>query len=190
MNKSGKVIWITGLSGSGKTTLAKAVFARLRADKQTLVMLEGDEMREAFVANTANHSNHGRDERMDLWNRRFTDPLEDAETFRLQVNYLNEIGAKPASLDEIEGQFMGLIKFSPKGWSHVKSKLSKLTVEKLNRLDSTGLLQNLITDGLMIGAVEVNSPWAEVDGEKDLLVYNKDTFLSQQWKDALIKGDH
>lgn len=124
---------------------------------------------------------------IDLWSRRFTDPLQDAETFRLQGSYLDEIGAKPASFDEIEGQFMGLIKFNPRGWSKVKSKLSKLPVEKLNRLDSTGLLQNLITDGLMIGAIKVNSPWAEVDGEKDLLLYNKDPFLSQQWKDALIK---
>ena len=72
---------------------------------------------------------------------------------------------------------MGLIKFNPRGWSKVKSKLRKLPVEKLNRLDSTGLLQNLITDGLMIGAIEVNSPWAEVDGEKDLLLYNKDPFF-------------
>ena len=126
---------------------------------------------------------------IDLWSRRFTDPLQDAETFRLQGSYLHEIGAKPASFDEIEGQFMGLIKFKPREWSKVKSKLSKLPVGKLNRLDSTGLLQNLITDGLMIGAIEVNSPWAEVDGEKDLLLYDKDPFLSQQWKDALIKGN-
>ena len=60
------VIWITGLSGSGKTTLAKEVVARLRSADQTVLMLDGDEMREVFGANTANHSNHGRDERMAL----------------------------------------------------------------------------------------------------------------------------
>ena len=66
MNPAGKVIWITGLSGSGKTTLAKEVVAGLRSADQTVLMLDGDEMREVFGANTANQSNHGRDERMAL----------------------------------------------------------------------------------------------------------------------------
>ena len=66
MNKYGKVIWITGLSGSGKSTLGKEVVARLRSIDNTVLMLDGDEMREMFGANTVNNSNHERDERMAL----------------------------------------------------------------------------------------------------------------------------
>ena len=44
-NNKGRVIWVTGLSGSGKSTLANQVVTRLRATGQTIVMLDGDEMR-------------------------------------------------------------------------------------------------------------------------------------------------
>lgn len=54
------VIWITGLSGAGKSTLAHEVTARLRAQGKSVVMLDGDELREVFGAVAANAQNHGR----------------------------------------------------------------------------------------------------------------------------------
>lgn len=62
----GSVIWITGLSGSGKTTLAKEFVALLRRSKQTIVMLDGDELREVFGAAATNAQNHGREGRLAL----------------------------------------------------------------------------------------------------------------------------
>ena len=50
----GRVIWITGLSGAGKSTLAHEVIARLRAQGEAVVMLDGDELRELFGAAAAN----------------------------------------------------------------------------------------------------------------------------------------
>ncbi len=58
-----RVIWITGLSGSGKSTLAQAVVDRLREKNESVVMLDGDELREVFGAvaiNSRNHSYEGR----------------------------------------------------------------------------------------------------------------------------------
>ncbi len=66
MNPAGKVIWITGLSGSGKTTLAKEVVARLRSADQTILMLDGDEIRSVFGATKASSINHGRVGRLAL----------------------------------------------------------------------------------------------------------------------------
>ena len=66
MKKTGKVIWITGISGSGKTTLANEVFTRLRTNKQSVVMLDGDAMRDVFDAKASNHANHGKDGRLAL----------------------------------------------------------------------------------------------------------------------------
>jgi adenylylsulfate kinase-like enzyme len=62
----GRVIWITGLSGAGKSTLAHEVVARLRASGNTVVMLDGDELREVFGAVAANAENHGREGRLAL----------------------------------------------------------------------------------------------------------------------------
>ena len=66
MNPEGKVIWITGLSGSGKTTLAKEVVYRLRSVGQTVLMLDGDEMRQVFGATKDNSKNHCREGRLAL----------------------------------------------------------------------------------------------------------------------------
>jgi adenylyl-sulfate kinase len=42
------IFWLTGLSGAGKTTLAEAVRARLAAEGRRVLILDGDQVREAF----------------------------------------------------------------------------------------------------------------------------------------------
>ena len=50
---------------------------------------------------------------LELWTKRFGDPLLDAETFRLNPDgTLAEIGKKPKTVEEIQGQYMGLLKFA------------------------------------------------------------------------------
>ena len=60
------VIWITGLSGAGKSTLACEVVARLRANGKSVVMLDGDVLREVFGAVAASAQNHCREVRLAL----------------------------------------------------------------------------------------------------------------------------
>lgn len=60
------VIWITGLSGAGKSTLAHELAARLRSRGRTVVLLDGDELREVFGAVAATSANHGRAGRLAL----------------------------------------------------------------------------------------------------------------------------
>ncbi|MDC0307420.1 phosphocholine cytidylyltransferase family protein, partial [bacterium] len=63
---------------------------------------------------------------LDLWQLRFKDPLEDAESFRLDSeNFVSEIGLKATSVDQIQGQYMGLLKFKPEGWCKVKQFLNR-----------------------------------------------------------------
>lgn len=59
---SGKVYWVTGLSGAGKTTLCRKLVAHVRAQGRSVVMLDGDELREAMGATNA----HTRQERLQL----------------------------------------------------------------------------------------------------------------------------
>lgn len=42
------IVWITGLSGVGKTTLARRIVAELRLQGRVVVLLDGDQIREAI----------------------------------------------------------------------------------------------------------------------------------------------
>lgn len=109
-----------------------------------------------------------------LWQRRFSDPLVDAETFRIDSNgRLLEIGRKPTSFSEIEGQYMGLLRFTPSGWSGVEAFLGTLKSDSIDRLDMTTLIQRLVEQGVPISTVPVKQPWYEVDSKSDLDLYQQ-----------------
>ena len=48
MEKKNRVYWLTGLSGAGKTTIGRLWRDELREAGQTVVFLDGDEMRSVF----------------------------------------------------------------------------------------------------------------------------------------------
>ena len=109
-----------------------------------------------------------------LWSMRFKEPLSDAETFQLdEADQIVEIGNRAKNVDEIQGQYMGLLKFSPQGWRSTENFLEKLSQAEIDRLDMTKLLQSLASNGINIRAVPVNDGWLEVDSEYDLGIYNK-----------------
>ncbi len=112
-----------------------------------------------------------------LWELRFADPLSDAETFRLSDNgNLLEIGDRAGSLDDIEGQYMGLLRLTPSGWQTIADLMGRLAPEKLDSLDMTSLLQLLLNVGVPIGCVAIAEPWYEVDSEADLRLYEERFF--------------
>jgi L-glutamine-phosphate cytidylyltransferase len=108
-----------------------------------------------------------------LWSVRFDDPLSDAETFILDGDRVIEIGSKPDSFEEIEGQFMGLVKFTPLGWQKVKVYLEQFNQSDLDKMDMTILLQGLIKSNIAVYAIPICDPWFEVDSENDLKVYEE-----------------
>jgi choline kinase len=108
-----------------------------------------------------------------LWTRRFADPLADAETFRVNAaGQLLEIGGKTARIEDIEGQYMGLLKFTPVAWSAVEVLLSTLDAPIRDRLDVTGLLRRLLTGkDLLIGTFGTDGQWGEIDNPEDVALY-------------------
>lgn len=44
----GNVYWLTGLSGAGKTTIGKLLYQKLKAQKDNVVFLDGDQLRQVF----------------------------------------------------------------------------------------------------------------------------------------------
>ncbi|HJM49884.1 MAG TPA: phosphocholine cytidylyltransferase family protein [Alphaproteobacteria bacterium] len=116
-----------------------------------------------------------------LWQGRFEDPLADAEIFRQRRGRLLEIGARTARADEIEGQYMGLLKFTPAGWQGVSELLAGLAEAERDRLDMTALLSRLLAAGTAIGAVAVEGSWCEVDSETDLRFYQEKIAAAEAW---------
>ena len=115
----------------------------------------------------------------ELWSQRFENPLDDAETFIIHDNILQEIGSKTDSLEDIQGQYMGLLKFTPKGWSQVQSILQKLTQDQCDKLDMTSLLSLILQKNIKISTVQVLGKWCEVDSDTDLEIYTQ--LLQHKW---------
>ncbi|MDC0997931.1 phosphocholine cytidylyltransferase family protein [Alphaproteobacteria bacterium] len=112
---------------------------------------------------------------LELWEKRFADPLDDAETFRLdEQNLIIEIGGKASNVMEIEGQYMGLLKISPQAWAEAQKIRSKLNKKIRNEIHMTDLLQRIIDTGkIKVNAIKCNGKWGEVDTADDLQLYNK-----------------
>lgn len=107
-----------------------------------------------------------------LWTRRFADPLADAETFRInETGQLLEIGGKTKRIEDIQGQYMGLLKFTPPAWNAVEVLLSELDVAARDRLDITGLLRRLLTRKEPIHTFGTDGQWGEIDNPEDVALY-------------------
>lgn len=114
----------------------------------------------------------------DLWRLRMENPLDDAETLKVGKNGdLRELGKKPGSYDDIEGQYVGLLKFAGAGL-----RLMKEHYEALDRSASydgkdfrnmymTTFLQTLIDAGGRVRPVYVDGGWLEIDSRQDLEAY-------------------
>lgn len=102
-----------------------------------------------------------------LWEARFTDPLSDAETFQADSQgRLLEIGRRATSLDQIEGQFMGLVKFTPHGFAEAARHVASIG-GAADRLDMTSLLRGLVERGITVQTRKVDGFWYEVDNSDD-----------------------
>jgi choline kinase len=110
-----------------------------------------------------------------LWTQRFGNPLLDAETFQLHPNgTVKEIGGKPTSIEDVEGQYMGLLRITPTGWSRIKKIYSTLSPQRRQSIHMTGLLQVLIDDGrIPVHAIPYSGEWGEVDNKNDIKFYNE-----------------
>ena len=110
-----------------------------------------------------------------LWEKRFADILTDAETFRLSAdNTLTEIGNKPVTVEEIQGQYMGLLRFTPEGWKEIQRIRDNLSLDDRDKIHMTGILQKVIEHGrIRIAAIPYLQSWGEVDSESDLRWYDQ-----------------
>ena len=115
-----------------------------------------------------------------LWSERFANPLDDAETFREEAGIVREIGNKPERPDVIQGQYMGLLRVTRKGWDTVQAQLDAMG-EAAGTSDMTRFLWRMIEAGTHIGAVPVEGKWCEVDSTDDLILYQRKLAEKTSW---------
>lgn len=108
----------------------------------------------------------------DLWSKRFNNPLQDLENFKLSNdNLVTLIGGRAASIDEIEGQYMGIFKTTPNSWNDIRRLISKSNKELVDRIDMTTLFSLMIQEmNYEILGIEHSGLFNEFDNLKDLEV--------------------
>lgn len=108
-----------------------------------------------------------------LWTRRFGDPLLDAETFRLAADgRLLEIGRRPGTLEEIDGQYMGLLRLTPAGWAEIQRLRRQMAPRQRAAMHMTATLQRVLEAGrVAVSALPYHGEWGEVDTARDLAAY-------------------
>lgn len=116
-----------------------------------------------------------------LWEERFADPLSDVESFRMKDGRLTEIGARVVAMDEVEGQFMGLLKITPDGWRRTRKHMAEGMPRPLAKMDVTALLSHLIARGEEVRTIACGGLWIEVDSGEDAELY-------QSWPQARYRS--
>jgi len=61
LNMDTNCFWITGLSGAGKSTLSQLLVEHLRSKGKTVILLDGDELREIFT-----NKSYSREDRLEI----------------------------------------------------------------------------------------------------------------------------
>lgn len=106
------------------------------------------------------------------WNNRMEDPLKDAETFRWDTTTqkIFELGKKPKTLEDIQGQYIGLFKISATFVKKFKQmyELFKGIHPNYKNAYMTDFLQFLIDKNFPVFGVPVYNHWAEFDTVNDL----------------------
>tara|TARA_B110000003_G_C16542839_1_gene493486 strand:- start:277 stop:1026 length:750 start_codon:yes stop_codon:yes gene_type:complete len=108
-----------------------------------------------------------------LWSLRFENPLDDAETFISRKKNLVSIGKKTNDLNEIQAQFMGLLKLSQKGWLTLQNIFQDFPDDQRRKMDMTSLLGHLLEKKVPIFIEFVKGKWCECDTYNDVLIYEK-----------------
>ncbi|HKR43081.1 MAG TPA: phosphocholine cytidylyltransferase family protein [Paraburkholderia sp.] len=114
----------------------------------------------------------------DLWELRMDDPLSDAETMRIASNgRIEELGKKPKSYDDVQGQYIGLFRVAAKVAPKVVDLYDRLPPNGLydgrdrSNMFMTSFIQALIDADFDVAAAFIDGGWLEIDQLADLERY-------------------
>lgn len=117
---------------------------------------------------------------LSLWEQRFAEPLTDAETLRFdETGNITELGNKPEKIEEVMGQYIGLIKIRfdmLQKISHVWAGLQESDPSSqlnVNQMFMTSFIQLLIDLGVRTEMVPIKGEWMEFDSPSDIDLFNR-----------------
>jgi choline kinase len=112
------------------------------------------------------------------WDLRMEDPRTDAESFRVDdAGLVLDLGRPVRNLDEVQGQYMGLIKVRADHLPRLVEVYQSMDRAALydgkafDQMYMTAFLRHLIALGWPVRAVPVDGGWLEVDTVQDLRLY-------------------
>ena len=112
------------------------------------------------------------------WDLRFENPLSDAESLLVDDSgKLLELGKKPDSYEQIQGQYTGLIKVDRDHVAKLVDFYDSLDRDALydaqdfDNMYMTSFLQALIDASWDVRAAFVSGGWLEIDAVSDLKLY-------------------
>jgi choline kinase len=113
-----------------------------------------------------------------LWSARMEDYASDVETFRLREDgRVAELGRRPQSLDDVQAQHIGLVRFPARSHARLLAFYDGLDRKGLYegqpflKMYMTGFIQLLIDAGWNVRPALIENGWLEVDTLEDLRVY-------------------
>jgi L-glutamine-phosphate cytidylyltransferase len=104
------------------------------------------------------------------WKLRLDEPLDDVESFSVnEKSCIDNIGQKVESLNGIEAQYIGLMRFRDEGVKSLISILEKLKgTKQFDKMYMTDLLMEMIESGSCLTASFHKNSWLEIDSVDDL----------------------
>ncbi|TRW50197.1 phosphocholine cytidylyltransferase family protein [Aliidiomarina halalkaliphila] len=116
----------------------------------------------------------------ELWALRMDNPLDDAETFKVdkETGNVTELGKTPKIYSDIQAQYMGIIKIRADKVSDFVEFYNNLDRNKtydgkdFDNMYMTSFIQELINHGWEIKPAFVHGGWVEVDSVDDLHFYS------------------
>ena len=175
-----------------KTNMVESLFSAIDKFTESTIVSYGDIIFEEKILNKLLKSSHDFSIVVDkqwekYWKIRFNNPLDDVESLKIDDDQnIISIGKKVKNLNDIQGQYIGLMKFQGNAISKIKSFYAKsksifqnTNVNPLNSKYSfennymTDFLQGLINDQQKLKAIEIENGWLELDTVDDYNLYVK-----------------
>jgi choline kinase len=108
----------------------------------------------------------------ELWHARMDDPTGDIESFKVdRQGKIIEIGGHPASLDDVQGQFIGLLKLPAESQEALVSAFDHLRPPP--KMFMTEFIQHLIDISWDVRPAWIDGGWLEIDTVEDLDRYHE-----------------